>query len=81
MPRTKEKRPARFVREEIEELIAYGYTVKQFSPYHWRVSHPDYEMKIELWPTARKFAINRDGQIGYSREYRDIIKEVHGAFK
>ena len=39
---------------DFEEVRALGYEIYSFQPWHYRVSHPDYETKVDVWPTTRK---------------------------
>lgn len=42
---------------DFEELRAYGYLIHQFKPWHYRISHEDYETQVDVWPTVKKFWI------------------------
>lgn len=70
-------KPLSRAREDIEELRAYGYTVRSFTPWHYRVSHPDYAFSFDLWPSQRKYRMH-DGN-GKATHYRDIL-DIHDAF-
>lgn len=62
---------------DFEELRARGYRIHQFLPWHYRVTHEDYETEIDVWPTTRKLC-NRFA--GPAWVYRDMVKEVERAF-
>jgi len=39
---------------DFDEVRALGYEIHKFEPWHYRISHPDYETKVDVWPTTQK---------------------------
>lgn len=70
-------KPLTRAREDMEELDAYGYDIRQFSPFHFRVSHPDYSFAFDFWPSQKKY--RRSDIWGKARHYKSIL-EIHDAF-
>lgn len=58
----------------IEELEILGYKVWKFAPWHWRVSAPDSDIEVDVWPTTKKLM----PRIGHwkSRHYKNLLKEI-----
>ena len=42
---------------DIEELLAQGYRVRYFKPWHLRISKTDYETEVDVWPTTGKLMV------------------------
>lgn len=40
--------------QEVEELVAYGFNIEKLQNWHWRITKPDYEMIVDVWPTKNK---------------------------
>lgn len=59
-----------------EELIAYGCRIQELKPWHWRITRPDYDVAIDVWPTAHKVWIvgsNRKAEI-YSNMFEKVME-------
>lgn len=39
---------------DFDELRALGYSIHEFQPWHYRISHEDYDIQVDVWPTSRK---------------------------
>jgi len=52
--KSKTKRGIEASQADFEEVRALGYEIYSFQPWHYRISHPDYETKVDVWPTTRK---------------------------
>lgn len=62
-----------------DELLAYGYQIHEFTPWHWRISrYPDWKLEIDLWPTSKKL-MDREEWIVH--QYRgSTFQAVHDLF-
>jgi hypothetical protein len=48
------KNKAEFLNKEYSNLLEAGFTVHRFSTVHWRVSNPDSDVQIDVWPSTKK---------------------------
>lgn len=39
----------------LEVLMAYGYDIEKKQPWHWRITKQDYNQKVDVWATKRKW--------------------------
>lgn len=63
---------------QLQELKAYGYKVEEFETWHWRISYPDSDMEVDVWPTSKKYWIK--GSYQGSSEYKDLFETIHSLF-
>lgn len=76
------RRPRYLVnKKDFEELIAMGYEVHQFTPYHYRISKEEGDMTVEVFPTSRKYCLSKDKQMSQSRDYEDLLELIETQLK
>lgn len=62
---------------QIEDLKEMGYELKQFTPYHFRVTSKDGEKTLDFFPTSRKyFTTSLDNGYMGKGEYEDLLEIV-----
>ena len=57
--------------EDLEELEAWGYIIKRYTPYHIRIVEPEMRFEIDVWPTKRKLWDKHDRV--RSQKYRRLF--------
>ncbi len=63
---------------EQEELLAYGFKIEKKQPWHWRISKPDYDIVLDVWPTVRKYWIV--GTPSNAGIYDNFLEKIFGLF-
>lgn len=61
-----------------EELIAEGYKVEILLPWHWRITQSDYDVIVDVWPTAKKIWIV--GTNKRAERYNNLFDKVKEVF-
>jgi hypothetical protein len=62
--------------QDIDRLKNDGWTVKRFSPVHYRVTMEGMRTVVDVWPTTKKMW--RHGAL--SRTYKDICRAIETEF-
>lgn len=64
------------------ELIGAGYHIHEYTPYHFRITKPDYDVHIDLWPTKRKMMrVGGNGCDYGGVQYSDLYQTITKFFR
>ena len=63
-------------RDEFKEIEDMGYQVKEFSPYHFRVSKNGRDVELDIYPTSKTYCKKYENYTSTGLSYDDIFDLV-----
>ena len=70
------KRKYKVVEEEFNELKEMSYEVKEFTPWHFRISKEEKDIYLDIFPTTRVFTKYQNGEYKGKGNYVDLLELV-----
>lgn len=67
--------------DDLEELRAHGYEVRRFTNYHYRISHLEHEIEIDLFPNHCRFSVRYPTFTSKAKSYFNLVADINGIFR